>query len=94
MRLLVLFLAATTALATQLPRFEKIQPELIQTVQVNGHEAIWAVGPYPVHLKNQGLDIRRMVNGHVLIWTEGGFTYRLETDLPLEEALKIAESLR
>ena len=73
---------------------EKIQPELIETTQVNGHEAIWAVGPYPVHLKNQGLDIRRMVNGHVLIWTEGGFTYRLETDLPLEEALKIAESLR
>jgi len=73
---------------------EKIQPELIQTTQVNGHEAIWAVGPYPVHIKNHGLDIRRIVNGYVLIWTEGGITYRLETDLPLEEALKIAESLR
>ena len=73
---------------------EKIQPELIQTTQVHGREAIWAVGPYPIHIKNKGLDIRRIVNGYVLIWTEGDLTYRLETDLPLEEAVRIAESLR
>jgi len=73
---------------------KKIQPELLQTTQVNGREAIWAVGPYPIHLKNKGLDIRRMVNGYVLIWTDGELTYRLETELPLEEAVKIAESLK
>jgi hypothetical protein len=73
---------------------EKIQPELIQTAQVSGREAIWAVGPYPIHIKNKGLDIRRLVNGYVLIWSEGGITYRLESDLPLEEAVKIAESLK
>jgi hypothetical protein len=35
-----------------------------------------------------------MIDGHVLIWKEGGLTYRLETDLTLEEALKIAQSLQ
>jgi hypothetical protein len=29
----------------------------------------------------------------VLIWEENQITYRLETDLPLEEAVRIAESL-
>jgi hypothetical protein len=35
-----------------------------------------------------------LINGHVLIWEEGNITYRLETALPLEEAIKIAESLQ
>jgi hypothetical protein len=30
----------------------------------------------------------------VLIWVEDDITYRLETGLPLEEARRIAESLR
>jgi hypothetical protein len=43
-----------------------------------------------------------MIEGHVLIWTEGdplaageraGVTYRLETKLSLEEAIKVAQSL-
>jgi hypothetical protein len=36
----------------------------------------------------------RLIDGHVLIWTDGNLTYRLETDLSLEEALKVAESLQ
>jgi hypothetical protein len=35
-----------------------------------------------------------LIEGHVLIWKEGDITYRLETDLPVEEAVKIAESLK
>jgi hypothetical protein len=34
-----------------------------------------------------------VVEGNILIWEQGGITYRLETNLPLEEAVKIAESL-
>jgi hypothetical protein len=34
-----------------------------------------------------------MIEGHVLIWTEGEVTYRLETKLTLDEAIKVAESL-
>ncbi len=34
-----------------------------------------------------------MIDGHVLIWKKSSLTYRLETDLSLKEAIKIAESL-
>jgi hypothetical protein len=33
------------------------------------------------------------VDGNTLIWEEQGITYRLESNLSLEEAVKIAESL-
>ena len=58
-----------------------------------GNEAIWAVGPYPLEMKNGNTDIRRMVDGNMLIWSEGEITYRLESDLQFDEAIKIAESL-
>jgi hypothetical protein len=71
----------------------KMGPRIIQETTFHGQSAIWAVGPYPLQFSNGKLDFVRLVNGHVLIWTEGEITYRLETDLGLEEALKIAESL-
>jgi hypothetical protein len=72
---------------------DKIEPLLIQETTVNGQRAIWAIGPYPVIVRNRNTDLIRMINGHVLIWAEGDVTYRLETDVPLEEAIRIAESL-
>ncbi|HLO14224.1 MAG TPA: hypothetical protein VK206_05305 [Anaerolineales bacterium] len=73
---------------------DKMQPKNIQETTVNGQRAIWAEGPYPLMLRNGDLNIMRLINGHVLIWAEGEITYRLETDLSLEEAIKIAESLQ
>ena len=32
--------------------------------------------------------------GSTLLWESGGFTYRLEAEIPLEEAVRIAESVR
>jgi hypothetical protein len=72
---------------------EKMNPALVQETQVNGRRAIWAVGPYPIRFSNGDLDFVRLVDGHVLIWTDGEITYRLETELELEEAIKVAESL-
>lgn len=72
---------------------EKVNPALVQETTVNGQLAIWAVGPYPLRFSNGNLDFVRMIDGHVLIWTEGLITYRLETKLTLEEAIKVAESL-
>ena len=72
---------------------EKMNPALVEETTVNGRRAIWAVGPYPLRFSNGDLDFVRLVGGHVLIWTDGDLTYRLETDLGLEEAIKIAESL-
>jgi hypothetical protein len=73
---------------------DKFDPAQVQETSVNGQRAIWAVGPYPLRLRNQDLQYTRLIDGHVLIWTDGNLTYRLETDLSLDEALKVAESLQ
>jgi hypothetical protein len=72
----------------------KSEPVTIQETFVNGQRAVWAVGPYPLRLYNGDLDFTRLIDGHVLIWVEGKLTYRLESGLSLEEAVKIAESLQ
>ena len=72
---------------------EKVSPTILRETEVNGQRAVWAVGPYPIRLFNGDLQFRRMIDGQVLIWEGDGITYRLETDLPLEEALRVAESL-
>jgi hypothetical protein len=73
---------------------DKFAPQAIDETDVNGHPAVWAVGPYLMMLQNGDMKISRLVNGHVLIWEDGVVTYRLETDLSLEEAVRIAESLK
>ena len=72
---------------------DKMNPALVRETTVNGGYAIWAEGPYPVRFSNGDMDFVRLVDGHVLIWTDGEVTYRLETELDLEEAIKVAESL-
>jgi hypothetical protein len=72
---------------------KKIEPAFNRETMVNGQYGVWAIGPYPIRFSNGNLDFIRMINGHVLIWAEGDITYRLETDLSLEEAIRIAESL-
>jgi hypothetical protein len=71
----------------------KFEPRVIQETQVNGRYAVWVQGPYLVQLTNGSIEFRRTVEGNTLIWEENDITYRLETNLPLEEAIKIAESL-
>ena len=73
---------------------DKFDPAQVQETTVNGQRAIWAVGPYPLRIRGGDLQFMRLIQGHVLIWTEGELTYRLETDLSLEETIKIAESLQ
>jgi hypothetical protein len=72
----------------------KIQPETVLETTVAGNPAAWVVGPYLLKYRNGDLDIVRLIEGHVLIWEQAGVTYRLETDLPLEEAVRVAESIR
>jgi hypothetical protein len=72
---------------------DKMEPARIQETTVNGGRAIWAVGPYPVRFSNGNMDFVRLIDGHVLIWTDQEITYRLETELSLEEAVRVAESL-
>lgn len=72
---------------------QKSGPEVVQETRVNGRLAFWTEGPYLLQLQNRQSNLLRLIEGHVLIWTEGEITYRLETDLPMEEAVRIAESL-
>ena len=72
---------------------DKARPQVIEETNVNGLRAVWVVGPYPLRLYNGELEFTRLIDGHVLIWADGDITYRLETDLSLEEAVKVAESL-
>ncbi len=73
---------------------EKSAPEVILQTSVNGREALWTEGPHMLQMANGDHRLVRLVEGNVLIWVEGEITYRLETDLPLDEAVRIAESLR
>lgn len=73
---------------------DKMNPARVQETSVNGSQAVWAVGPYPVQFSNGDMDFVRLIDGHVLIWTDGEVTYRLETSLTLDEAVKTAESLK
>lgn len=72
----------------------KNQPEMVQETTVGGRYAVWTQGPYLLETESGEHRYFRLVEGHTLIWDEGGFTYRLESTLPLEEAVRIAESLR
>lgn len=70
-------------------------PEVIQETRVSGRPAVWTEGRHFLHLggsRYQGVTL--VVEGSILIWEEGDLTYRLETDLPIEEAVKVAESLK
>jgi hypothetical protein len=73
---------------------QKFQPRVLEETKVNGQQAVWTEGPYMLQVSNSNFELKRLVEGHVLIWTQGEITYRLETDLTLEEATKIAESLQ
>ncbi len=73
--------------------FFKKMMENVEETSVNGTWALWIEGPYVLTTTDGNVEERRMVEGHTLVWSAGGQTYRLESDLPLEEARKIAESL-
>ncbi len=73
---------------------EKYQPTVIEETTIHGQRAVWTAGPYPLILSNGDIDFTRMITGHVLIWEKNKLTYRLETDLDLDDAIRIAESLQ
>ena len=73
---------------------KKFQPTIIEETTVHGLRAIWTEGGYPLILRNGNVEFTRLIDGNVLIWEENKITYRLETDLELGEAIRIAESLQ
>jgi len=69
-------------------------PVNVWETTINGQRAYWGEGPYPLRMYNGDLEFTRLIEGHVLIWATDDVTYRIETDLTLQEAIKVAESLQ
>jgi hypothetical protein len=82
---------------TDRPIYGKLIDQATNT-QVNGNRAAWVDMPHTLIYEHEGGIIRRqssfLIQGNVLIWAEGDVTYRLESNLSMEEAVAIAESLR
>ena len=77
------------------PIFEKYDPRSVVDTQVHGEPAVWVEGDYVMVMRSGDFTMSRLITqGHVLIWDHDGMTFRLETDETLEEALRIAESIR
>jgi hypothetical protein len=76
--------------------FNKFIDHNLENTQVNGNPAVWAQGPHMLYMfydEREYPEIGRIVTQSVLIWSQDEITYRLETTLPLEAALKLAETL-
>lgn len=74
----------------------KGNPPVVAETTVNGNPAIWTEGPYMLRYGEEGAthwETRYLVSGRVLIWEQDGLTYRLESDLSMDEAIEMAESL-
>jgi hypothetical protein len=80
--------------------FGKGVPEggFVQEVEVGSVPGVWVTGAphYVYYYDERGtayLDSQRVVDRSTLIWRTDAFFYRIETDLSLEEAIRIAETL-
>jgi len=67
--------------------------ESIRQTVVDGHTAFWVQGAHRLQLQDGSYDGWLFVPGNVLVWTDGQLTYRLESGLTMEEAVRIGESL-
>jgi len=64
-----------------------------QETAVNGAPAMWLPGPHTLLLLGDWQPNAIPITSNVLIWVGDGFTYRLEGDLTMEEAVVIAQSM-
>ncbi|HEX9680279.1 MAG TPA: DUF4367 domain-containing protein, partial [Anaerolineales bacterium] len=67
---------------------------IVKQTTVNGQPALWVRGPHFAQFEDFRMGEIQLVAGNVLIWTQGEVTYRLESQVSLDEAVRIAESLR
>ena len=70
---------------------------LPEITDVDGELAFWITGPHTVYLyRDVDGDIREdsvRLAGNALVWEHDGITYRIESDLDLEDARRVAESM-
>ena len=75
----------------------KMTEGVLEETEVNGARALWLDRPHWYMLKTSPSSEQmqmRSVEAHALIWeAPDGMTYRLETERPLDDALRIANSI-
>ncbi len=64
-----------------------------EVVDVNGVQGLWIQGGVLMSDAGDPFWNYQRRSGNVLVWERDGVTYRMESNLPLNEALAIAESL-
>jgi hypothetical protein len=75
--------------------FKRASMESVRETQVNGYAAFWVQGSHRLQLLDGSYDDNWFfVPGNALVWTDGQITYRLESGLTMEEAVRIGESLQ
>jgi hypothetical protein len=81
------------------PFLEKVvhEAERVEEVEVGGTPAYWIEGEHTVFYLDelgQPVEERSRLAGNTLLWQRGQVTFRLESALSKEEAIRIAESMR
>src|SRR5205085_132228 len=92
-RLTLHFLTSTAVADKMLRQDGPNTPPSVENTRVNGHPAGWTTGPYVLRTRSGNYKEYRLIDGHVLIWTDGTLTYRLETSMTRDEAVRAAESM-
>jgi hypothetical protein len=70
--------------------------ERVVPVVVGGEQGYWVEGPHAVSLEQYGAVVgdRPRLSASSLLWTREGVLFRLEADVSLAEALRLARSIR
>jgi len=69
----------------------------VREVRVAGAPGLWIPGPHGVVVaddRDAPTELRPRLATSTLLWLRGGTTYRLEADVPLARALRLAASVR
>lgn len=70
-----------------------IHEEGIEETTVGDRPAVWLAGPHVLQLLGNWEPNTLLIDSNVLVWADSAITYRLEGDLSLEEARRIAASV-
>jgi hypothetical protein len=65
----------------------------VASVLVDGAAGSWVTGAHTMEIATRGGSIAVRVTGNVLLWEHGSQTLRLETDVSVDRAIAIAESV-
>lgn len=65
----------------------------MRVVRVHGVDGLWIEGTHDLTINDTDGDPQTRAAGNVLTWHIGGVTYRIESNLPLDRVLAIAESI-